>query len=570
VSRQLVNDPAAFADEALAGFAAAHPEHVRLVPGGVVRAEPLPRGRVALVVGGGTGHHPAFAGWVGEGLAAGAACGGVFASPAASQIRSVALEAEAGGGVLLAYGNYAGDVLHFGLAAERLRSEGVDVRELAVTDDVASAPVGEETRRRGTAGDVVVLKVAGAAAAAGLDLDGVERVARAANAATRTFGVALRGCTLPGAPEPLFSLPPGRMGLGMGIHGEPGVGEVDLTSADGVADVLLDGLLAELEPAPGQRVAVLVNGLGSTTAEELFVVHRRVAERLAGLGLVAVRPEVGQLVSSLDMAGVSLTLSVLDDELERYWSAPCDTPELRRGAAARPTGPLAVPRAREVPPDPVPPAADEASRAGAARLAAALDVVRDTVLEHADHLGRVDAVAGDGDHGIGMSRGSTAAARAGREALEAGAGAGTLLVRAGDAWAERGGGTSGALWGVALTAVGRVLGDAGHPGDDDVVRGVRAGLDAVTRLGGARPGDKTLVDAADPFVRALEEATAAGTPLAPAWRAAAERATAAAEATAQTTARRGRARTHGDRSLGTPDAGALSFALVVTALGGHL
>ncbi len=570
MSQQLVNDPADFADEALAGFAAAHPDHVRLVPGGVVRAQPLPRGRVALVVGGGAGHHPAFAGWVGEGLAAGAACGGVFASPAASQIRSVALEAEAGGGVLLAYGNYAGDVLHFGLAAERLRSEGLDVRELAVSDDIASAPVGEESRRRGIAGDVVVLKVAGAAAQAGLDLDGVERVARAADAATRTFGVALRGCTLPGAPEPLFSLPPGRMGLGMGIHGEPGVGEVDTTSADAVADALLDGLLAELAPSAGQRVAVVVNGLGSTTAEELFVVHRRVAERLGELGLVAVRPEVGQLVSSLDMAGVSLTLTALDDELEGYWLAACDTPELRRGTGTPPGGPLAVPRAAAVPVEPVPPAADEASRTAAARHAAGLGVVRDTVLEHAEHLGRVDAVAGDGDHGIGMSRGSTAAAEAGWEALSAGAGAGTLLARAGDAWAERGGGTSGALWGVALTAYGRVLGDTGAADDDTVVRAVRAALDAVTRLGGARVGDKTLVDAADPFVRALEEATAAGAPLQRAWVEAAQHATRAAAATADLTARRGRARTHGDASLGTPDAGALSFALVVTALGAQL
>lgn len=567
MSRQLVNDPARFADEALAGFAAAHPDHVRLVPGGVVRSQPLPTGRVALVVGGGSGHHPAFAGWVGEGLAAGAACGGVFASPAASQIRSVAREAEAGGGVLLAYGNYAGDVLHFGLAAERLRSEGLDVRELAVSDDVASAPVGEESRRRGIAGDVVVLKVAGAAAEAGLDLDGVERVARAANAATRTLGVALSGCTLPGAPEPLFSLPPGRMGLGMGIHGEPGVGEEALASADAVADALLDGLLAEVDAPAGQRVAVVVNGLGSTTAEELFVVHRRVAERLAGLGLVAVRPEVGQLVSSLDMAGVSLTLTVLDDELEGYWLAACDTPELRRRTGTPPSGPLAVPAAAAVPVEPVPATADEASRAAAARQAAGLGVLRDTVLAHAEHLGRVDAVAGDGDHGIGMSRGSTAAAQAAEQALAAGAGAGTLLARAGDAWAERGGGTSGALWGVALTACGRVLGDEGPVTDDTAVRAARAALDAVTRLGGARVGDKTMVDAADPFVRALEEATAEGLPLAQAWRAAAERATAAAAATAEVTARRGRARTHGDASLGTPDAGALSFALVVTALG---
>ncbi|WP_344552474.1 dihydroxyacetone kinase family protein, partial [Pseudokineococcus marinus] len=406
---QLVNHPDRFADEAVDGLVAAHPGRLRRCRGGVVRADPLPEGAVAVVLGGGSGHHPAFAGWVGDGFAAGAACGGVFASPSARQIRSVALAAHAGGGVLLGYGRYAGDVLHFGLAAEMLRAEGVDVREVAVGDDVASAPPEEAHRRRGIAGDLVVLKVAGAAAAAGLPLDAVEALAHRADARTRTLGVALSGCTLPGSRDPLFSVPRGRMGVGLGIHGEPGLEERELGTADEVADLLLDGVLAE-EPARGEgrqgyrgRVAVLVNGLGGSAREELLVLHRRVDERLRAAGLVPVRPEVGEHVTSLDMVGASLTLCFLDDELEEHWRAACDAPTYRRAAVpAEVTALEPVPdRDEDAPPGP----AAEGSRAAADRAAAGVEAARDVVVAAADRLGEVDAVAGDGDHGIGMARG---------------------------------------------------------------------------------------------------------------------------------------------------------------------
>jgi len=568
----LVNDPDRFADEAVDGLVAAHPEHLRRVRGGVVRARPGAEGSVALVLGGGSGHYPAFAGWVGEGFAAGAACGGVFASPSASQIRAVARAADAGGGVLLGYGKYAGDVLHFGLAAEMLRSEGVDVREIAVTDDVASAGPEAHDERRGIAGDLVVLKVAGAAAAAGLDLDAVEALARRANDRTRTLGVALSGCTLPGAREPLFTVGAGRMGVGLGIHGEPGLEERDLPRADEVADLLVDGVLVE-EPARGDgptgyrgRVAVLLNGLGGGAQEELLVLHRRVDERLREAGLVVVRPEVGELVTSLDMTGASLTVAYLDDELEEHWRAACDAPAYRRAAApasVEPAPPVEDEEEAAVPP------ASEASRRAAARVVEAVAAARDVVVAASDRLGEVDAVAGDGDHGIGMARGLRAASDGARRAGEAGAGCRTTLVRAGEAWAEGAGGTSGALWGAALTAAGTSLDDDRTPSDEDVVAAVRAGVDAVLRLGGARPGDKTMVDALVPFVEALE-AGAGDQGLPAAWRAATRAAVEAAEATAEISASLGRARTHGDRSVGTPDAGALSFGMVVRAVVGDL
>ncbi|MEE2040660.1 dihydroxyacetone kinase family protein [Nocardiopsis sp. CT-R113] len=567
----LVNDPADFADESLAGFAEAHSDEVRALHGGVVRASATPRGHVAVVLGGGTGHYPAFAGWVGPGFAHGAACGNVFSSPSAAQICSVARAAQNGGGVVLGFGNYAGDVLHFGQAAEQLRAEGVDVRVVAVTDDVASGPAHDTGRRRGVAGDLPVLKILGAAAEAGHHLDEVHRLGIKANAATRSLGVAFGGCTLPGADRPLFTVEADRMGVGLGIHGEPGIEQRPLPAADEVADLLVDGVLAERGEAAAAvggatRVAPVLNGLGATKYEELYVVHRRVAERLSAAGLTVVAPVVDEQVTSLGMAGLSLTLTFLDPELERLWTAPAVTPAFRRGhLPPRPPRTDDLVGSRRTPPV-VP--GDGPSRDLGTRIAAALGTVRDTVAAHERSLGELDAVAGDGDHGIGMRRGAEAALSAAEDAVALGAGARTVLVKAGAAWSERAGGTSGALWGAALTAFGAELGDSGRADRTRLVAGARAAVDAVVRLGGARPGDKTLVDAAVPFAdRLAAEAGSAG--LAGAWAAGAGAARLAADATASIPARLGRARAHGDNSLGTPDPGAVSLSLILTALTSH-
>jgi dihydroxyacetone kinase len=554
------NAPDDFAREAVEGLAAAYPEHLVAVTGGAVRATASPDGEVCVVLGGGSGHYPAFAGWVGRGFAHGAACGNTFASPPATHIANVARTAQQGGGVVLGFGNYAGDVLHFGQAAEILRAEGHDVRIVAVADDVASAPADQASTRRGVAGDLVVFKCLAAAAAEGMDLDDVERVGRLADSRTRSFGVAFTGCTLPGAGEPLFTVANGRLGLGLGIHGEPGLGEGDLVTADELADLLLDRVLADFGPdRPGDRVAVLVNGLGSTTHEELFVLYRRLAARLAETGLTPVGPEVGELVTSLDMAGVSLTLTVLDDELERLWLAPADTPAFRRGSPAQA-------RRREVREGTGAAVASgqgsPESRYAAQQLVVALAAVRDAIGREAGRLGDIDAVAGDGDHGIGMSRGTAAAVDRATGAVESGTGLGGALSAAGLGWSEAAGGTSGALWGGALAAAAASLGDERAPGPQELVAAVEAAVDAVARLGGARVGDKTMLDAARPFADTLAGRVAAGDTAAEALAAAVAAARRAADATADLVARLGRAKTHGDHSLGTPDAGAVSFALV--------
>ena len=268
---RLSNDPADFVAQSLAGFAAAHADLVRAVDGGVVRRAPLEHGNVAVVVGGGSGHYPGFAGVVGAGIAAGAVCGNIFTSPSAAQAYRVAKAAERGGGVIFSFGNYAGDVLHFGEAVERLREEGIDARIVLVTDDIASAPQNEIERRRGIAGDFPVFKIAGAAAERGDSIDEVERLARKANHRTRSLGVAYSGCTFPGATEPLFTVPEGMMSIGLGIHGEPGIRDVPRGTSAELAETLVTALLEDVPEDRGGRAAGLINGLGTVKYEELFV-----------------------------------------------------------------------------------------------------------------------------------------------------------------------------------------------------------------------------------------------------------------------------------------------------------
>lgn len=563
----LFNQPSDFARELTEGFVAAHSDKVRQVPGGVVRSTRSPEGSVAIVVGGGSGHYPAFAGLVGQGLAHGAAMGNLFASPSAQQICSVARAAHNGGGVLLTFGNYAGDVLHFGQAKARLNAEGIPCELLAVTDDISSAPPEEWQKRRGVAGDLAVFKAAAAAAEAGYDLAAVLAVAERANQNTRSFGVAFSGCTLPGADHPLFTVPEGMMGVGMGIHGEPGIKDAPISSADELAELLVSALLNEVPQAvnalSGLRLSVVLNGLGGVKYEELFVVYRRVAQLLTAQGLTIVEPEVGELVTSFDMAGLSLTLFWLDEELERFWRAPANTPAFRKGSMT-----VAEPREEcefNVEQDSIP-EATPASRAAAQCVAAALAAARDVIVANADELGRIDAVAGDGDHGIGMERGVEAAAETAVSMLERQAGAGTLLQRAADAWADRAGGTSGAIWGVALNALGTALGDSAKPDGARVALGIRQAAEGIMHFGKAKAGDKTLVDALLPFSDALTQRVNAGEALPQAWLQAAQVAQQAADATAQLRPKIGRARPLAEKSLGTPDAGAISLAMILNVV----
>ena len=571
----LFNDPVDFADEMVEGFVAANGRWVRAVRGGVVRAAASSPGTVAVVTGGGSGHYPAFAGLVGPGLAAGAAMGNLFASPSAQQVHSVAAAANTGGGVLLTYGNYAGDVLNFDQAEAQLRAEGVECQTVVVTDDISSAPADSLGKRRGVAGGLVVYKVAGAAAQDGAALAEVVAVAARANDRTRTIGVAFSGATLPGASEPLFTVAPGIMEVGMGIHGEPGISEAPYPTADKLAELFVEKLLGELpegvEPN-GARVVLILNGLGSVKYEELFVVYRRIAELARDRGMTVVDSQVGEFVTSFEMAGASLTVCWLDDELERLWLAPATTPAFTQvGPAGLPGALLAAAASESSSPSASPVAADVPEASAESRLLAgslveALAAARDAIVEAEDELGRLDAIAGDGDHGIGMRRGITAGEKAAAASVSARAGAGTTLTAAGDGWADRAGGTSGAIWGIILRTIGASVGDADVPELATVAAAATSAEAAVAQFGKVGLGDKTLYDVLEPFARSLTSSAEAGESVADAWARACTVADAAAEATSSLLPRIGRARPHAEKSLGVIDPGAKSFALIVNAV----
>lgn len=323
--KKLINDPFEAVDEALEGFVGAHAELVALAEPRVVARRRPAQNKVGVVVGGGSGHEPAFVGYVGLGIADAAACGNIFASPPPNVVLGAIHAANHGRGVIMGYGNYAGDVMNFGLAAQLAAAEGIDVREIRVSDDVASAPASEKAKRRGIAGDIVVFKCVGAAAEQGMSLADVERIAIKSNEATRSMGVALSPCEVPGAGRPTFELPPDQIEIGMGVHGEPGIKRGPLQPADEVVAELVGAIVEDMGDDRRGDVALLVNGLGATAYLDQYIVYRAARRGLESSGMRVVRSYVGEYITSLEMAGVSVTVTTLDDELTSLLDAPSAT-----------------------------------------------------------------------------------------------------------------------------------------------------------------------------------------------------------------------------------------------------
>jgi dihydroxyacetone kinase-like protein len=323
--KKILNDPFAYAEETLRGLTRAYPQYYRLVAGQkrvVARAGGPVAGKVGIVTGGGSGHLPVFTGYVGPGLLDACACGDVFASPTADEMAEAIRAANGGAGVLRLYGNYGGDVMNFDMAGDLVAFDGIEVTTVLLADDVASAPLSEREKRRGVAGMVFAFKIAGAAADAGKDLAGVTATARKAADATRSMGVALSSCIVPQVGTPTFEIGGDEMEIGMGIHGEPGVRRGKLQPANAIADQLLDPIVADLSLSRGSRIAVLVNSLGATPAEELFILFDRIASRCDDLGVSIATTLVGRYATSMEMAGASLTVTELDGELEAHLKAP--------------------------------------------------------------------------------------------------------------------------------------------------------------------------------------------------------------------------------------------------------
>ena len=330
MTKKIINDPRSVVDETLEGFLAAHGEHYEKLPDVRGICMKQKKDKTALVIGGGSGHEPMFAFFVGDGLADAAACGNIFASPDPNTILRTAQAVDQGKGVLFVYGNYAGDNLNFDMAAELLESLGVQSKTVRVMDDVASAPKGRITDRRGIAGDFYVIKIAGAATAAGLSLEEAYRVTAKARDNVFSIGIALSGCTLPGEENPIFTLPEDEIEFGMGVHGEPGIKREKLQTADSIVSQLVEKILDESGIQDGDTVCTLVNGLGATSLSELYIINRKLKELLKATGISVYEMEVGSYITSQEMAGASITLFKLDQELKAYYDAPCRCPSYRK------------------------------------------------------------------------------------------------------------------------------------------------------------------------------------------------------------------------------------------------
>jgi phosphoenolpyruvate---glycerone phosphotransferase subunit DhaK len=327
--KKLMNEPGAFVDEMLDGLLLAHPEKLKSVGGtnrAVVRADAPVAGKVGIVTGGGSGHLPIFVGYVGRELASGVAIGNVFSSPTVDQIAAATRGVHSGKGVLYLYGNYSGDVLNFDSAAEEVDADGIRIETVLVADDVASAPPERSANRRGVAGMFYAFKIAGAKAEAGGTLDEVKDVAIKALANCRTMGVGLTPSVLPTVGKPTFSLADDEMEIGIGIHGEPGIRRGKLLSADEITTDIMERLVADLGLQGGEQVSVLVNGLGATPLEELYIVYRKVNQILSSLRVEIYRRYIGEFATSLEMAGCSITLLKLDGELKALLDAPASSP----------------------------------------------------------------------------------------------------------------------------------------------------------------------------------------------------------------------------------------------------
>lgn len=327
--KKFINDPFDFVEELTEGIIHAHPDYYRAENGDlrvIVRQDAPVKGKVAIATGGGSGHLPVFMGYVGKGLADGACIGNVFSSPSAGQMKRVTKAIDSGAGVLYLYGRYQGDMMNFNSAAEESKQNGIRVEKVVVSDDIASAPPEKHNERRGVAGIFFAYKIAGAMADEMASLDEVKRVTQKAVDNTRSLGVALGPCTIPLVGKPNFEISDDEMEIGMGIHGEQGVERVKMRTADEIAANLVDRVVNDMPFVAGDEVAVLVNSLGATPLEELYVLYRKIDDLLREKGLVLHRPYVGRYACSMEMQGMSLSLMKLDDELKRLLDAPADSP----------------------------------------------------------------------------------------------------------------------------------------------------------------------------------------------------------------------------------------------------
>ena len=577
---RIINNADLVVEDMLKGWLAAHADTVVGVenPRVVKRIQAPEAGKVGIVTGGGSGHEPAFLGYVGDGMVDAVAIGEIFSSPTAKSFLDAMRAANGGAGVACLYGNYAGDNMNVKMAMSMAEREGIMVKTVVANDDVPSAPKGEEAKRRGVAGEILMWKAGAAKAAQGGSLDEVIAVAQKAIDNTRSIGIGLSACIIPAVGHANFTIEHGKMEVGIGHHGEPGIDVRTTVSASEMADLMLDVVLPDLPFRSGDRVAVLISGLGATPIMELYILYGEIARRLADKGIVVAFDKVGNLFTSLEMMGVTLTVMKLDAELETCLKAPCNSVGItvagdlsakrvyggsiasaaKSGAASATTKSVATPRTVSGP---------------SIALSTAGDVVRDliaTINANRAYLSEIDGLIGDGDHGINMSKGFTGC---GVRLDAMGAAAKDLpkaLEQLSQALMDDIGGSMGPLYGNFFLGFVNTL--EPHAQMDAALFGdaLAAAVSNVQSMGNAQVGDKTLIDTMVPALEAYRAALAKGMSFADALTAMSAAAEAGKESTKDMQARIGRSARLGPRSIGVLDAGATSCCLILQSIGTSL
>jgi len=566
--KKLINDPSSVVREMLEGIARQAPHVAILGDENVLVRQALPepsQRSVALISGGGSGHEPAHGGYVGCGMLSAAVCGEVFTSPSTDAVLA-AIRATAGNkGALLIVKNYTGDRLNFGLAAELARAEGIPVEIVTVADDVSLRGRIERHQRRGIAGTVLVHKIAGAAAANGGSLQEVAAIARKTAEDLGTMGVALDGCTLPGADKAGFRLAHDEIELGLGIHGEKGVERTAPMKANDLTETLLANIIEDLALKAGERVALWVNGLGATPEMELAIVLGDAFALLSRRGIKVERTWAGTFLSALDMPGCSISLLRVDDGMLALLDADTEARAWPGGGAVNRQIRI-EPAAAVAAGDTTALTMDDRGRAWSGRFKPALEAVAHALIDKEAMLTDLDARAGDGDLGASMRRAAEAIVAVPAAALTA---PDKALAALGAALRRAIAGSSGPFYATALVRAARTLANSPNspnPTAADWAAAMRSAADAIGELGGAEPGDRTMLDALIPAADAFERELKSGYDASKAWAAAISAAEAGAQATAQMTPRAGRASYLGARAIGAPDGGAVAVACWLRAL----
>ena len=576
---RIVNNRDLVVEDMLSGWLMAHADTLEATPDNprVVKRKSAPQaGKVGIVTGGGSGHEPAFLGYVGDGLLDAVAVGEIFSSPTARSFLDALRAADGGAGVACLYGNYAGDNMNVKMAMQMAQRQGLEVQVVVANDDVASAPKGDEAKRRGVAGEIFMWKVGAARAALGGSLEEVIAAARKAIANTRSIGIGLSACIIPAVGKANFTIEAGTMEMGIGHHGEPGIDVRQTVSASDMAEMMLGVVLPDLPYAAGDRVAVLVSGLGATPVMEQYILYGEIAKRLQARGIHIAFNRVGNLFTSLEMMGVTLTVMKLDTELEACLLDPCHSVGLSvagpSGSAVR-NATRAQDRSRPVvlaeqPSNNV--VAERTWQGPAIAVANSGTLVRNLIRvinDNRQYLSEIDGLIGDGDHGINMSKGFTGCGTRldGLDPANA-ANLARALEQLSQALMDDIGGSMGPLYGNFFLGFVQTL--ERYPSFDARLFGeaLAAAVANVQSMGNAVVGDKTLIDTLVPARDAFNSSVQDGSDFGQALDAMRAAALAGKDSTKDLQARIGRSARLGPRSIGVLDAGATSCYLILDAM----